>query len=198
MRYAIVKNGTVIGETTGLPDTFENVSGFRHLPALERKAFGFYEVNDVAPILGEFDTIEARSVLYNPARDEVTVSYITKTAPPEVIRAARWEQVKAKRDVVLDGGVQVGGQWFHTDTRSLIQWLAMFVLGNNLQAGISWKTKGGGRVPVDKKLVADVFGAVMAKDRAAFERGEALKLALDSAPDPRTVDIDSGWPESYA
>lgn len=126
-------------------------------------------------------------------------------ATPAVDRAALldalWSEVKERRRrCVLAGAlVVIGGadRWFHTDLDSRTQWLAMRGDGDQLEAGIAWKTMDGSFVQLTPAIVTEVYAAIRAKERAAFVRGEQLWAQLNAAPDPLTVPLDVGWPASF-
>lgn len=112
-------------------------------------------------------------------------------------RAQVWERIKARRDAIQDGGVQVGGKWFHTDTKSRVQQLALLSLGQGLPQGIQWKTMDNTFVELTPTLVQQLFGASIAREQAVFTRAEVLRAAAEASDNPDAIDIGSGWPASF-
>lgn len=129
----------------------------------------------------------------------------------EARRAAVWERVKAERRRRQDGGVQVSGHWFQTDTESRIQLLRLDQkAGNTLTAGgqstdmltvagqdIYWKTYDNGLVPMTVALAQGIVLAVEVLDALAFARGEQLRAQIEVSDDPESIDITAGWPVIY-
>lgn len=111
-------------------------------------------------------------------------------------KAALAVAIKAKREKVQDGGVLVGGKWFHTDSRSRIQQLGLLAFGESVPA-VRWKTMDGSFVTITPPLVLQLFAAVAAREQAVFAYAEGLLLAAAEASDPDEIDIQHGWPASY-
>jgi hypothetical protein len=126
-------------------------------------------------------------------------------------RAATWALIKAERERRKDGGVQVSGFWFHSDTDSRIQWLALKDTARDMLAAgrgdtspvylmgqpIHWKTMAGTFVPVTVRLALDVVQAIKDRDGIAFARAETHRIAMEVADDPESYDFSTGWPAIY-
>ena len=115
-----------------------------------------------------------------------------------LLRAELWDRIKAERDRRAQaGGYVAGGKWFHSDTFSRTQQLGLVLLGASLPAGLQWKTMDGTFVAMTQALAAQVFAAAAASDQALFAHAEALRMAVDAAEDPSSVDIVAGWPPVF-
>ena len=123
-------------------------------------------------------------------------------SPPEPTRAeveARlWEQIKAERDRrTQQGGFNVGAYWFHSDTFSRTQQLALLSMGANIPAGLQWKTMSGAFVEMTPTLAQSIFAAGAASDQAIFAAAEAHHAAMIASEDPAGYDFSAGWPAVY-
>jgi len=111
-------------------------------------------------------------------------------------RAAAWERIKALRGAVQAGGVQVGEKWYHTDTDSRVQQLALLSLGEQLPE-IQWKTMDNSFVALTPLIVQQIFAASIAREQAVFTRAEVLRAAVMASDDPDSIDITGGWPARF-
>jgi len=109
----------------------------------------------------------------------------------------RWADIKAFRDQQKNGGVMVDGKWFHTDADSRIQWLGLFMLGQNVPP-IQWKTMDGTFVTMTPTLAGSVFQAIVAGDSADFANAEDHRLAMEASATPESYDYSTGWRQVYA
>lgn len=112
------------------------------------------------------------------------------------LRAELVDRIKAERDRRKHGGTLVDGHWFHSDVDSRLQQLGLFVMGESVPA-VPWRTMGGEFVTMSQALAAAIFYAVAVNDAALFARAEVLRAAVAAAADPRTVDINAGWPATF-
>ena len=137
-------------------------------------------------------------------------------APPapsiETLRARAWESMKAERDRRKAGGVMVGGNWFHSDADSRIQWLGIkdtardlladgktvdepvTVLGHPLQ----WKTIAGDFAAVTVRTALDVVTATKELDAVLFTIAEQKRVEMEASADPAAYDVLAGWPSTYS
>ncbi len=108
----------------------------------------------------------------------------TAPAPdPTALRAAHWEEIKRERDRrTQQGGYQVAGKWFHSDTFSRTQQMGLVMMGANLPAGLQWKTMDGSFVAMTQTLAGQVFAAAAASDATLFARAEQIKAAMEADP----------------
>jgi hypothetical protein len=108
----------------------------------------------------------------------------------EQIAAIRWEKLKQLRDQkIINGGAKVGDKWYHSDTHSKVQQLSLLLAGENLPAGIQWKTMDGTFVEMTPTLAQQLYQAQMAQEQAIFNTAELKRL--DDSP------VDQGWPEVF-
>lgn len=112
-----------------------------------------------------------------------------------LLRAHLWDRIKAERDRRSQlGGFPAGGHWFHSDTFSRTQQLGLLMAGENIPPGLMWKTMSGAFVLMTPSLALQIFAAATAQDSATFAHAEALRVEVNSAADPNSVDITAGWP----
>lgn len=117
------------------------------------------------------------------------------------IKAAKWETIKSIRDrKVQQGGykVTVNGtaKWFHSDTFSRTQQMGLVMFGAACPS-VPWKTMDGSYVIMSQTLAGQIFTAAATQDQLLFSKAEALKVLVDASSTPDTVDIVTGWPETY-
>lgn len=112
--------------------------------------------------------------------------------------AAMWERIKAERDRrTQHGGYPAAGKWFHSDTLSRTQVLALVLLGANIPSGLQWKTMDGTFVDMTPTLAAQIFAAAAMQDTATFQAAETHKSAMEASADPAGYDYSTGWPAIY-
>lgn len=127
---------------------------------------------------------------YTTEIDEPPYVVITDKSP-EQLAQVRWNKLKAIRDnLTMNGGAKVGTNWFHSDTHSKVQQLALMMAGANLPAGIQWKTMDGSFVEMTPTLAQQIYAAQMAQEQAIFQVAETKRLD--------TSDVNAGWPETYS
>lgn len=134
-----------------------------------------------------------------------------ESASIEQRRAEAWERVKAERTRRVNGGVQVAGDWFHSDVDSRVQHMrldskaaALLADGGSVEdiltvAGqpIYWKTLSNGLVPMTAGLAQSIPVAIEVLDALAFARAETLRAQIEVSENPEAIDISSGWPAIY-
>lgn len=114
------------------------------------------------------------------------------------VKLAMWDEIQQKRSEVKEGGVQVGGKWFHTDDASRIQYIGMLLLGEALPEGVWWKTMDTSVTTMTPALAKSVVEAVAALDYSAFAVAETHRKAMEASDRPDLYDFNDGWPESFA
>lgn len=131
--------------------------------------------------------------------------------PIEERRASVWSHVKAERTRRVNGGVQVGDHWYHTDVDSRVQHMRLADKAAALLAGggvgadvlqvagqpIAWKTLANDLVPMTAALAVAIVEAIEVLDALAFARAETLRAQIEASEDPESIDITSGWPAIY-
>lgn len=107
-----------------------------------------------------------------------------------------WEKIKSLRDSRKAGGVQVAGNWFHSDELSRTQQLGLVIMGESLPP-IQWKTMGGNFVIMTPTLALGIFQAVATHDTNTFANAEIHRAAMQASSDPFAYDYTTGWPPIY-
>lgn len=111
---------------------------------------------------------------------------------------AAWQLIKTERDRRTQlGGYQAEGNWFHSDTFSRSQIIALVIMGDGMPEGLNWKTMDGTFVPMTPALAQAIFAAGAAQDQAIFTTAEAHNSAMLEYEDPSQYDYLVGWPTSY-
>lgn len=124
----------------------------------------------------------------NELDDAPYVVYTKK--PQEQLSAIRWNKIKIIRDDLTEnGGCFVSGKWFHSDAKSKQQQMALVMLGQNLPAGIQWKTMDGSFIELTPALVSQLFAAQVQREQAIFAIAEVKKADNSS--------LSEGWPDRY-
>jgi hypothetical protein len=132
----------------------------------------------------------------------VLPEYPAAPAPElSAVRAQKWEAIKAIRDrKVQNGGYKVTVssvvKWFHSDTFSRTQQMGLVMFGASCPA-VPWKTLDGSYVTMSQALAGQIFQAAAVQDQLLFSKAEALKVAVYASTDPDSVDIATGWPDTY-
>jgi len=160
-------------------------AGFSKLDTPEiRERAGVIEIADPVPPADYSD-----ETYYRTEQDDAPYVIFTKKSD-EQIAAIRWEKLKQLRDEkIINGGAKVGDKWFHSDTHSKVQQLSLLLAGENLPAGIQWKTMDGTFVEMTPTLAQQLYQAQMAQEQAIFNTAELKRL--DDSP------VDQGWPEVF-
>jgi len=112
------------------------------------------------------------------------------------IKSRHWEEIKAERDRrTQQGGYQVAGKWFHSDTFSRTQQMGLVMMGASIPANLQWKTMDGSFVTMTETLASQVFAAAAASDAALFARAEQIKAAMELDPD--FILASQSWPDVF-
>jgi hypothetical protein len=133
------------------------------------------------------------------------------TEDPEAVKERIWTAIKAKRDLVKQGGVLVAGEWFHSDDASRIQQLGLkdrsrdaLAAGGEPNDGlvidgdeVAWKTMEGGFVIMTPELAFEIVNAIGILDKRAFKAAEIHRATMRQHPDPASYDFSGGWPETF-
>lgn len=126
--------------------------------------------------------------------------YLKDPVEPTLVekQAAVWQLIKEERDRRTQlGGYQVDGNWFHSDTFSRSQIIALVVMGENMPEGLNWKTMDGNFVSMTPTLAQQIFAAAAAQDQAVFGVAETHKANMLAEEDPYGYDYLSDWPVSH-
>lgn len=109
-----------------------------------------------------------------------------------------WQAIKGERDRrTQQGGYQVNGFWFHSDTMSRTQQMGLKELGASIPAGVMWKTMTGDMVEMTPALAQQIFSAAVVSDIAIFAAAEAHRAAMEASPQPHLYDFSGGWPAVF-
>lgn len=173
MKYAFVNNGAAV----------EVVSTEPHLLFVPNYASQFVEVPDDV----QAGWVETNGTWAAPA---AAIDLIK-------LKAVHWEAIKAERDRrTQQGGFLVAGKWFHSDTFSRTQHIALMMMGGNIPANLLWKTMAGSFVTMTQNLAAQIFAAAAASDAALFARAEQIKAAMEA--DPLNFNLAAqAWPMMF-
>jgi hypothetical protein len=126
---------------------------------------------------------------YRTEQDDAPYVIYTKKSD-EQIQQVWWNKVKQQRDELTEnGGCLHSGYWFHTDTKSKQQQMALAMLGQDLPAGIQWKTMDGSFVEMTPALAQSLFVAQVGREQLLFFIAEQVK---------NTPFVDVAWPERFA
>jgi hypothetical protein len=110
-----------------------------------------------------------------------------------------WKRIQEIRDTKIHtGGCKVGEYWYHSDTHSKVQQLSLIIAGNNLPAGIMWKTMSGEKVEMTPELATSIYYAQMTQEQTIYGYAEYLKAQCEALEYPEHFDIENNWPEVYA
>lgn len=173
-------------ETGKMVNIYAPYKGRSRLDTAEIRAeVGVVEIADPAP-----PTDYSDETYYRTEQDDAPYVVFTKKSD-EQIQAVRWAKIKAKRDELTDnGGCLVSGKWFHSDTKSKQQQMALTMLGANIPANLLWKTMDGTFATMTQALAGQLFAAQIAREQAIFAHAETLKADINA-------DINAGWPARY-
>ena len=109
-----------------------------------------------------------------------------------------WNSIQLMREKISNGGILVGGKWFHTDNESLTKYLSLLIAGDNIPSNIMWKTMDGSKVLMTASLVKNIYNSNIAFSMNVFNIAEVLKEQMLSLEDPETFDVTLGWPTIYS
>jgi hypothetical protein len=121
--------------------------------------------------------------------------FLSDAPPPTTDQM--WNKIKFERDRRKDLGVLAAGHWFHSDSASRIQQLALVIMGANMPAGIQWKTMGDEYVLMTPTLAGQIFNATATLDQVLFSNATAHRTAMLAAAVPSEYDFSTGWPDFY-
>jgi hypothetical protein len=159
-----------------------------------------------APAIYDARTHSAREgapVLTDKGHYEQT--WIVEPLPAETVTAIKaaaqvvaWGQIKAHRDRLKENGVNVGGNWFHTDTFSRTQHLGLVMMGAGIPAGLMWKTMDNTYVEMTPTLANAIFQGIATLDTTTHSVAEAHRQQMLLADNPAAYDFSANWPATHA
>jgi hypothetical protein len=127
----------------------------------------------------------------------------------------QWQLIKTERDRRRSqGGYRVDTKWFHSDPDSRTQQIGLArkadkvdLRGGNMNSPMMriddptkplvWKTMDGSWVLMTPTLAIRIFEAAEAADSSIYAYAEYLNYLITHAPNPMTVNLYQGWPQSY-
>jgi hypothetical protein len=142
------------------------------------------EINEPAP---PQDYTE-ESYYKTELRESPYVIY-TKKNDNEILTLRKRKLHAIRDNLILTGGVEVNGKWYHSDTHSKLQQLALLLAGANMPQGLQWKTMDGSFVTMTPQLAQDIYIAQMQQEQIIFVISE--QKLLDNS------DVNIGWPPTY-
>jgi hypothetical protein len=105
--------------------------------------------------------------------------------------------IKVVRDERKSGGVNVYGNWFHSDDSSRVQHLGLLTLGANIPSNLQWKTMQGTFVIMTQQLVNGIFSSILLHDMNTFAMAELHIACMLECYDPFKYDYRVGWPPIF-
>ena len=122
----------------------------------------------------------------------------TKEVVLASLRARIITHIKSIRDEKTQtNGFYADGKWFHSDTFSRTQQMALVMMGSGIPVGLQWKTMDGTYVPMTQQLANNIFGAAGISDVTIFAYATSLIDQVNASDDPGTIDIYNGWPIGF-
>lgn len=128
------------------------------------------------------------------------VTYINTPMDLASIRERLWTQIKSHRDYVkTNGGCLVQGKWFHSDTDSKQQQIALVIMGANIPANLQWKTLDGSFVTMTQALASELFVAQVVREQSIFTVAENKRAAIANMTIEQleAYDVLDGFPQEY-
>jgi hypothetical protein len=126
--------------------------------------------------------------------------YFSKLMPGKSINSIideKCKDIKSKREKVKYGGVNISGNWFHSDIESRIQFVSLKLMGTNIPADLQWKTMSGDFVLMNKLLANSIFEALINLDINTFANSKEHESLCKLSDDPESYDFSSGWSQTY-
>lgn len=118
---------------------------------------------------------------------------------PQASTTEMWDRIRQERDHRTNtSGYKVGDKWFHSDPKSRSQQLSLVLLGENIPAGLQWKTMDDSFVTMTPQLAREILTASTASDQAIFAAAEAHRTAMEASAEPASYDFSESWPEAFS
>lgn len=128
------------------------------------------------------------------------LTYVNAPKDLKGIRERLWEKIKNRRDEVKNnGGCLVQGKWYHTDTDSKQQQIALVIMGANIPANLQWKTLDGSFVTMTQALASELFAAQVMREQVIFGLAESKRAAIANMTIEQleAYDVLDGFPQEY-
>jgi hypothetical protein len=128
------------------------------------------------------------------------LTYVNEPKDLKGIRERLWEKIKNRRDEVkTNGGCLVQGKWFHSDSDSKQQQIALVIMGANIPANLQWKTLDGSFVTMTQALAGELFAAQVMREQLIFGVAESKRAAIQTMTIEQleAYDVLDGFPQEY-
>ena len=114
------------------------------------------------------------------------------------IKAAKFQQIKTKRDDATTDYIIIDGNHFHSDANSRIQQMSLTRMGQAKQVpeGLMWQTKNNGLIALTNDIAAQFETVTMEHDMRLFANAQHHILAVEALEDIQAVqeyDYSTGW-----
>lgn len=129
----------------------------------------------------------------DPLPPQETLEALSLTMSQEKV----WKLIQAERDRRKSGGYKVGDHWYHSDDTSRIQQIGLMMMGQNLPAGLQWKTLGGEFVTMTPELARQIFLTTVSNDPVIFAKAEYHKAMMYQESNPENYNFNVGWPLTF-
>lgn len=200
-----VSTGLIVDEKT-IRIKFQNISFPAVLNKDILKSIGYVPILDVPMPVTAYNQIAVKTGVEKDKLGNTVYKWVIHDLPTDVveqkkkdIKLSKWRDIQSIRDSKMAGGVMVAEKWFHTDTNSLVQYLAMLAAGESLPSNINWKTMDGSFITMTPALAKEIYAATMTATNNIFNTSETLRVLMEESENPFDFDIElnAGWPESY-
>lgn len=204
---------TMIGDPGALPDRLigldqSSLADLAWSQIDEFEGVGFWPVIDEP----HDDGVETPGDVYSVDVEAGTVIRLKRDKTPEEMEPLRERlraAVMALRDENVEAGITFNGTAFQTrkDDYLIIAGAAQLafmavaagalpgdVYWHGEETPFAWIALDNSIVVMDAPTVVEFGRAVAARRSACIFHARSLKDAVDTAADPRTVDINAGWP----
>lgn len=188
----IDENGNRVNPDVPFTDPDTGRKGIRLTDPAERAKYGITEIPDPERKNEEFYYVQTLDV----------APYVLNTPKPlDMVKQALCEKIKAHRDTLMfNGGCFVAGKWFHSDTHSKVQQIALNNLGANIPAGLMWKTMDGSFIEMTPLVASDLFIGQIYQEQAIFGASETKQAEVNSLTtieELESYNIYANWPLVY-
>jgi len=136
----------------------------------------------------------------NEVLNGAELTYVNEPKDLKGIRERLWEKIKNRRDEVKNnGGCLVQGKWFHSDSDSKQQQIALVIMGANIPANLQWKTLDGSFATMTQALASELFAAQVMREQVIFGVAESKRAAIANMTIQQleAYDVLDGFPEEY-
>lgn len=185
---------------------FPNTSFPEQLELIDLSPYGVFPVtrvpkptyNSTTHVLSEGTPTLVNSVW---TQNWVLTALSTEDAAAELTKArkARWREIKDIRDdKIKNGGVLLVDKWYSTSTDSKVLILWVIAMGSAVPTTQRIEQMDGSMANLSYNRANDLLAAASAQSAAITDYADSLKVLVDAAADPYSVDITTGWPATYA